>query len=522
MVKIWYSVFGEGMGHAMRSAPIIEHLLSKKHKLIITAGDKAYPYLKEMFGEIVHKIHSAHFVIDNNEVNLTKTFMNFVNNFKIETKENVLKIYNQIKRFGPEIVISDFEPVSHYFASILKIPVISIDNIQVITKCEIKVDKKYLPIFYASQILINSFELESDKYLLCSLKKFPTKKENVFLVPPILRTEVLRAKPFESKNVLVYQTSSTNQTLIELLKRIKNQKFIFYGMNTSKKEGNVIFKKFSSSGFIKDLSECKAAILNGGFTGISEAVYMKKPVLIVPVKNQFEQIFNGETVKEMGIGDWHEELDENKINKFIKKISKYKGNLMKMPEWKNEELLNNLDDLISKTKKKNNFILNAIFYIERLIWPIRTERTFTIIKPDAIEKGKIGEVILRLEKQKIRPIGMKMIKISPEEAEKFYSHLNGKLPNSVFNSIVKYMSSEKIIVMVWQGKGVVKKVREICGPTDPKKTKKYHIRNLSEDSLEEEFKKGKAVKNIIHSSATREEAERELKFFFKEEELKKL
>jgi uncharacterized protein (TIGR00661 family) len=124
MVKIWYSVFGEGMGHAMRSAPIIEHLLSKKHKLIITAGDKAYPYLKEMFGEIVHKIHSAHFVIDNNEVNLTKTFMNFVNNFKIETKENVLKIYNQIKRFGPEIVISDFEPVSHYFASILKIPVI--------------------------------------------------------------------------------------------------------------------------------------------------------------------------------------------------------------------------------------------------------------------------------------------------------------------------------------------------------------------------------------------------------------
>jgi nucleoside-diphosphate kinase len=112
---------------------------------------------------------------------------------------------------------------------------------------------------------------------------------------------------------------------------------------------------------------------------------------------------------------------------------------------------------------------------------------------------------------------MKMIKISPEEAEKFYSHLNGKLPNSVFNSIVKYMSSEKIIVMVWQGKGVVKKVREICGPTDPKKTKKYHIRNLSEDSLEEEFKKGKAVKNIIHSSATREEAERELKFFFKEE-----
>jgi uncharacterized protein (TIGR00661 family) len=72
-------------------------------------------------------------------------------------------------------------------------------------------------------------------------------------------------------------------------------------MNTSKKEGNVIFKKFSSSGFIKDLSECKAAILNGGFTGISEAVYMKKPVLIVPVKNQFEQIFNGETVKEMGL-----------------------------------------------------------------------------------------------------------------------------------------------------------------------------------------------------------------------------
>ena len=104
--------------------------------------------------------------------------------------------------------------------------------------------------------------------------------------------------------------------------------------------------------------------------------------------------------------------------------------------------------------------------------------------------------------------------MSERKAKKFYKHLRGKIPDSVFNSIVDYMISNRVVLIVWQGPGVVSKVREICGPTDPQESIRENIRSLSEDDLKGKFKKGRAVKNIIHSSATPKEAKREIKLFF--------
>jgi uncharacterized protein (TIGR00661 family) len=469
MVKIWYSVFGEGLGHAMRSAPVIQHLL-KKHNVIITAGDKAYPYLSQKFGNRVIKINSAHFVVENNEVSIHKTLLNFLNKFPNDLKVNFFSIFNQIKKFRPDIVISDFEPASHYFASILKLPIISLDNIHAITKCEIKFDKKFLPLFYASQMLISSLQLESDYYLINTIKDFPVKQKNVLLYKPILRKEIINSKSENKNYILVYQTSSTNKSLINILKNV-NAKFIFYGMNKSEKDKNIIFKEFSEKGFIEDFRKCMAVILNGGFTGLSEALYLKKPMLIVPVKNQFEQIFNGETVKEMKIGDWYEELDKKKINNFIKKIPYFKKNLSEVPKWDNSEILKKIEELV-ETLHKKNFILETYSKIIERFRIKKYERTLTIIKPDAVESGMIGEVILRLEKKGVKPVAMKMVEIEPNKAKLFYSHLQNKIPQKVFGSIIKYMSSKRVVLIVWQGKGVVNKVREACGPTDPRASKK--------------------------------------------------
>ena len=76
------------------------------------------------------------------------------------------------------------------------------------------------------------------------------------------------------------------------------------------------------------------------------------------------------------------------------------------------------------------------------------------------------------------------------------------------------MTSNRVVLIVWQGTNVLKKVRNLCGPTDPTKAKKSQIRSLSNDSMEKEFNKGKAVKNIIHSSETYKDAKKEIGFFF--------
>jgi nucleoside-diphosphate kinase len=142
------------------------------------------------------------------------------------------------------------------------------------------------------------------------------------------------------------------------------------------------------------------------------------------------------------------------------------------------------------------------------------ERTLTIIKPDAVQKGLIGEVIRRLEAEGVKAVGMKMVMINPLQAEILYGGLRRSLSPAVFKSVVEYMTSNRVVLIVWQGRGVVGKVRRICGPTDPKRAKKSQIRSLSSDDLHQRLKRGQAVRNIIHSSASRKDAALEISAFF--------
>jgi nucleoside-diphosphate kinase len=142
------------------------------------------------------------------------------------------------------------------------------------------------------------------------------------------------------------------------------------------------------------------------------------------------------------------------------------------------------------------------------------ERTLTIIKPDAVRKGLIGEIITRLEEKGYKPVGMKMVKINALQARWFYHHLDGAVPKSVFTSLVQYMTSNRVVVVVWEGRGVVRMVRKLCGPTDPAQAKRRQIRALSSDDMVREFQHGRAVKNIIHASASVEDAQKEIRFFF--------
>ena len=384
----------------------------------------------------------------------------------------------------------------------------------VLRKCKINVKKEDMIDYLSALSVIRLFTPQSDYHLILTIKNFEIKEKNVSLFQPILREKILNIKPSKKNFILVYQTSQKNFTkLLEDFKKIK-ENFVIYGTNQVRKDKNLVFKKFSEKEFIEDLSSCKAIMMTGGFTTISEALYLKKPMLIVPAKNQYEQKFNGLTIQEMKIGECVDDLDKKTLKSFISKISFYEKNLEKIKKWDNKELLSKLDELIKELQVKKKPFFKFVRKVEALFNVPKYERTLTIIKPDAIEKNIVGEVMKRLEKQGIKPVAMKMIKINASQARDFYNHLKGKLPDDVFNSVIDYMTSTRVVLIVWQGRGVVKKVRTISGPTDPKKATKNNIRSLSNDDLDKKFKRGKAVENIIHSSATIKEAEKEIGFFF--------
>ena len=134
-------------------------------------------------------------------------------------------------------------------------------------------------------------------------------------------------------------------------------------------------------------------------------------------------------------------------------------------------------------------------------------RTFSIIKPDATKRNITGSINNVIETGGLRIIAQKRIKLSKVQAEKFYSIHCDK---SFFSDLINYMISEPVIVQVLESENAVEKYREIMGATNPDNAKEGTIRKLFALNVQE---------NSVHGSDSTENAQTEIKFFFKPEEI---
>ena len=136
-----------------------------------------------------------------------------------------------------------------------------------------------------------------------------------------------------------------------------------------------------------------------------------------------------------------------------------------------------------------------------------TERTFSIIKPDAVERNKIGEITAMLENAGLRVVASKRIKLDQAKASQFYE-VHKERP--FFQSLCDFMCSGPIVVQVLEGEDAVKRNREIMGATNPEEAAEGTIRKKYALSLE---------KNSVHGSDSLENAKIEISHFFSEEDI---
>ena len=132
------------------------------------------------------------------------------------------------------------------------------------------------------------------------------------------------------------------------------------------------------------------------------------------------------------------------------------------------------------------------------------ERPFSIIKPDGVEKGVIGRVIARFESVGLKPVAIKLKRLSQAEAEGFYAVHKAR---PFFADLVKFMTSGPVVLMVLEGEGAIAKNREVMGATDPKKAAPGTLRADFATDIE---------KNTVHGSDAPETAKGEISYFFPE------
>lgn len=135
------------------------------------------------------------------------------------------------------------------------------------------------------------------------------------------------------------------------------------------------------------------------------------------------------------------------------------------------------------------------------------EKTFSIIKPDAVSRNLIGKITQRFEDNNLRIIASKMKQLTLDEAQEFYAEHEGR---EFYEPLIQYMTSSPVIVQVLEGENAIAKNREIMGVTDPSKAAKGTIRADFAISVRE---------NSVHGSDSVESATREIAFFFTENEI---
>ena len=136
-----------------------------------------------------------------------------------------------------------------------------------------------------------------------------------------------------------------------------------------------------------------------------------------------------------------------------------------------------------------------------------TERTFSIIKPDATRRNLTGAVTAKLEEAGLRVIASKRIQMTKEQAEGFYA-VHKERP--FFNDLVSFMTSGPVVVQVLEGENAVLKNREVMGATNPENADEGTIRKTFAESIEA---------NSVHGSDSLENAKIEIDYFFKPEEI---
>ena len=144
------------------------------------------------------------------------------------------------------------------------------------------------------------------------------------------------------------------------------------------------------------------------------------------------------------------------------------------------------------------------------------EQTLILIKPDGLKKSLTGNILTRLSETKLKIVGAKVVRASRELAKKHYEHLKDK---PFFEELIKYLTGElhqtpRVLAMVYEGEDAIDKVKKLAGATNPEEAEPTSIRGAYGRILTSGI-----YENIIHASGSREEAEKEIKLWFRPEEI---
>ena len=336
MAKIFYSMAGEGRGHAARVASLVEHL-RRRHQLILLAPDEAYDFLApkyagpEFAGQVrVERIPGMRFQYTGGRLDLTKTIACGLQ-YKFALRKIIRRVRNLIEAEQPHLAISDFEPVLPRAARQSGVPLLSLDHQHFMVTYDLSSLSLSLRWHAWLMGLAVRAHCKDQVETVVSAFYFPPLRANahrVTQVGPLLRNEIAAAQPHNGGYILSYLRNRTPAEVPEMLGRL-NVPVKIYGLGSRAPVGGATFHEIDSQSFVRDLAGCECYIGAAGNQTLGEAVYLGKPVLALPETYHHEQRINAHFVRHMDVGDWValEKVKFSHFTNFLPQLEHYRETL---------------------------------------------------------------------------------------------------------------------------------------------------------------------------------------------------
>jgi uncharacterized protein (TIGR00661 family) len=352
-VRILYGVAGEGMGHATRSHAFLADLIGD-HDVLVVASGRAHDYLAQHFPE-VREILGFSLAYEDNAIRRWETVTQNLRGAVSRWPAQVRSFYEVARDFEADVVVSDFEAFVLTVARRERVPAISVDNIMMLDRCrhdEGIIGGDTLDFELARQIARTKAH-GLHWAVVPTFFRPPLRRHNTTLVAPVLREAVLAARSEPGEHLLVYQTAAGSETLVRTLHKT-GLPCRLYGvrrdLNEDLVDGRLVFRPFSESGFLDDLRTARGVIAGGGFSLLSECVYLHKPALSIPVAGQFEQTLNARYLERLGYGEYAEAPAEDAILAFLERIPDHERRLADYHQDGNKEALAALREQLTRVE----------------------------------------------------------------------------------------------------------------------------------------------------------------------------
>jgi uncharacterized protein (TIGR00661 family) len=333
MARIIYGVSGDGYGHAVRAHSVGEGLMERGHDVRFVGSHRSVAYLNQRFPERVHETLGLRMSYREGRVAVLSTVLRNAAKLVGSLGTSSRNLSHMLRSFRPEFVITDFEPFTALWARQNGIPYVSLDNQHLLTHCHLDHPGRFGRDILNAYLTIRLYYGGAKRYLITTFIKAPVRYQPATLIDPVLRPRVYQQAPKQGDFLLAYKgAGGENLAMQRVLADYSRVPIRAYGFGISGVYGKTVFKPFCSNEFLDDLAACAGVISSAGHSLVCESLFFEKPLLLVPVAAQYEQLLNAHHVEKIGAGMAVARLTSQSIDQFVDRLSEFRAAMSGKPK----------------------------------------------------------------------------------------------------------------------------------------------------------------------------------------------